>query len=141
MFVHTLRTQLEMFLRVIEQLDATQVDVIAIDLPGHGESAAPPADYAAGYFTDAVEGLLEQLDFHKAVFAGESICASIGLILAARGNPRIAHVVAVNPYDYGRDDPYRCGSLPGPARGIPHSAGTGRAGSQPAAAAPRSRCR
>ena len=36
------------------------------------------------------------------MFVGESIGASIGLILAARGNPRIAHVVAVNPYDYGR---------------------------------------
>src|SRR5215475_6341832 len=39
-FVHTLRTQLEMFLQVIEQLDTTQVEVIAIDLPGHGESTA-----------------------------------------------------------------------------------------------------
>ena len=101
-FVHTLRTQLEMFLQVIEQLDTTQVEVIAIDLPGHGESTAPPVDYTAGYFTDAVEGLLAHLDLHKAVFVGESIGASIGLILAARGNPRIAHVVAVNPYDYGR---------------------------------------
>src|SRR6516165_11933613 len=101
-FVHTLRTQLEMFLQVIEQLDTTQVEVIAIDLPGHGVSAAPPADYTAGYFTDAVAGLLEHLALYKAVFVGESIGASIGLILAARGNPRIAHVVAVNPYDYGR---------------------------------------
>src|SRR6516225_2354444 len=101
-FVHTLRTQLEMFLQVIEQLDTTQVEVIAIDLPGHGESTAPPADYTAGYFTDAVEGLLAHLDLDQAVFVGESIGASIGLILAARGNPRIAHVVAVNPYDYGR---------------------------------------
>jgi pimeloyl-ACP methyl ester carboxylesterase len=91
-----------MFLQVIEQLDTTQVEVIAIDLPGHGESTAPPVDYTAGYFTGAVEGLLEHLDLHKAVFVGESIGASIGLILAARGNPRIAHVVAVNPYDYGR---------------------------------------
>lgn len=102
MFVHTLRTQLDMFLRVIELLDSTQAEVIAIDLPGHGESAAPPVDYTAGYFTDAVEGLLEQLDLHQAVFVGESIGACIGLILAARGNPRIAHVLAVNPYDYGR---------------------------------------
>src|SRR5262249_56674344 len=91
-----------MFLQVIEQLDTTQVEVIAIDLPGHGESTAPPVDYTAGYFSDAVEGLLEHLDLHKAVFVGESIGASIGLILAARDNPRIAHVVAVNPYDYGR---------------------------------------
>jgi pimeloyl-ACP methyl ester carboxylesterase len=101
-FVHTLRTQLDMFLQVIEQLDTTQAEVIAIDLPGHGESAAPPVDYTADYFSDAVESLLEQLQLHNTVFVGESIGASIGLILAARGNPRIAHVLAVNPYDYGR---------------------------------------
>jgi pimeloyl-ACP methyl ester carboxylesterase len=109
-FVHTLRTQLDMFLQVIEQLDTTQVEVIAVDLPGHGESAAPPADYTAGYFADAVEGLLEHLELHNTVFAGESIGASIGLILAGRGNPRIAHVVAVNPYDYGRWGGARRGS-------------------------------
>jgi pimeloyl-ACP methyl ester carboxylesterase len=101
-FVHTLRTQLDMFLQVIERLDTTQAEVIAIDLPGHGESAAPPVDYTAGYFSDAAEALLEQLQLHNTVFVGESIGASIGLILAARGNPRIAHVLAVNPYDYGR---------------------------------------
>ena len=100
--VHTLRTQLEMFLRVIEKMDTAELEVIAIDLPGHGESTAPPADYTANYFTDAVEGFLERLELRDAVVVGESIGASIGLILAARGNPRIAHVVAVNPYDYGR---------------------------------------
>jgi pimeloyl-ACP methyl ester carboxylesterase len=100
--VHTLRTQLEMFLRVIEQLDATRVEVIALDLPGHGESTAPPVDYTADYFTDTVEALIERLELQDAVFAGESIGASIGLILASRSNPRIARVVAVNPYDYGR---------------------------------------
>jgi pimeloyl-ACP methyl ester carboxylesterase len=101
-FVHTLRTQLDMFLRVIEKVDTAQLEVIAIDLPGHGESTAPPVDYTAGYFTDAVEGFLEQLELRDAVLVGESIGASIGLILAARGDPHIAHVVAVNPYDYGR---------------------------------------
>ena len=58
-FVHTLRTQLDMFLQVIERLDTTRAEVIAVDLPGHGESAAPRADYTAGYFSDAVEALLE----------------------------------------------------------------------------------
>src|SRR5262249_61470608 len=100
--VHTLRAHLEMFLQVSEQLDTAQVEVIAIDLPGHGKSTAPPVDYTAGYFPDTVEGLLEHLNLHNAVFVGESIGASIGLILAARGNPRIAHVVAVTPSAYAR---------------------------------------
>src|SRR5215510_2509048 len=92
-FVHTLRTQLEMFLQVIEQLDTTQVEVIAIDLPGHGKSTAPPVDYTAGYFTDTVEGLLEHLNLHNAVFVGESIGASIGLILGARRSSPLNNVV------------------------------------------------
>src|SRR5215472_8999612 len=109
-FVHTLRTQLHMFRQVIDQLDNTRAEVIAIDLPGHGESAAPLVDYTAGYFSDAVEALLEQLELHDTVFVGESIGASIGLILAARGNPRISRVLAVNPYDYGRWGGARRGS-------------------------------
>ena len=109
-FVHTLRTQLEMFLQVIEQLNTTHVEVIAIDLPGHGESAAPPVEYTAGYLTDAAEGPLAHLDLHQAALAGEPIGASISLILAARGNPRIAHV--------GRSTPMTTAA--GAARAGPH---------------------
>ena len=109
--VHTLRTQLEMFRGVIGQLDTTRLEVIAIDLPGHGNSTAPAVEYTADYFSDSVAGLLEQLDVANAVYVGESIGASIGLILAARGNPRIAHIVAVNPYDYGRWGGIRRSSL------------------------------
>ena len=34
--------------------------------------------------------------------AGVSIGASISLILAARNNPRVSRVVAINPYDYAK---------------------------------------
>jgi pimeloyl-ACP methyl ester carboxylesterase len=100
--LHTLRTQVEYFAPLIEQLDTTRMEAIAVDLPGHGGSSAPSVDYTAGYFTDAVEGILDVLDVYEAVVAGDSIGGSIALGLAARGNPRITHVVSVNPYDYGR---------------------------------------
>jgi len=98
---HPLRTQLEMFQQTIEQPHTTQVEVIAIDLPGHGESTAPTVDYPAGYFTDAVEGLPERVDLPRAADAGEPIRAPVGVILAARGNPRPARVVAVNLHYHG----------------------------------------
>jgi pimeloyl-ACP methyl ester carboxylesterase len=100
--LHTLRTQLEYFARLIGRLDTGQFEAIALDLPGHGESTAPRVDYTADYFADAVEGFLEARDIRGVVLAGESIGATIALILAGRGNGRVERVVALNPYDYGR---------------------------------------
>ena len=109
--LHTLRTQLEYFDPLIRELDLDRMEVFALDLPGHGESDAPPVDYTAGYFTDAVEEFLEACDINGAIVAGDSIGASIGLLLAARRNPRVRGVVAVNTYDYGRWGGVRRNSL------------------------------
>ena len=100
--LHTLRTQLEYFLPLLRQLDTTRIDVIVPDLPGHGRATAPPVAYTADYFTDAVEELLAACGLRDAVIVGESIGGSIALGLAARHSPRVARVVALNPYDYGR---------------------------------------
>ena len=100
--LHTLRTQLEYFIPLIAELDATRFELVAVDLPGHGGSSAPEVDYNAGYFTDAVEQIIGQLELRNATVVGESIGACIGLSLAARGNRRITRVIALNPYDYGR---------------------------------------
>jgi pimeloyl-ACP methyl ester carboxylesterase len=100
--LHTLRTQLEMFSGVLERLDPTRVEMVAIDLPGHGHSDAPRVDYTAGYFSDTVEQFLVQIDLQDAILVGESIGATIALTLAARRNPRVSAVVAINPYDYAR---------------------------------------
>jgi len=76
--------------------------LLAIDLPGHGESSAPRAHYTANYFTDAVEQVLDHCELRDAIVVGESIGACIALALAARGNSRVRSVIALNPYDYGR---------------------------------------
>jgi pimeloyl-ACP methyl ester carboxylesterase len=100
--MHTLRTQLDYFGRLLERLDTTRHEVIAVDLPGHGRSSAPQVDYSADYFSDTIETLLEQCELHDATLVGDSIGGTIALTLAARGNPRIQRVIAINPYDYGR---------------------------------------
>ena len=100
--LHPLRAQLEYFLPLLSHLDPARFEVIVLDLPGHGESGAPRADYTATYFTDAVAGFLEATGIRGAVVVGESIGGAIALALAARHDPRVARVVSVNPYDYGR---------------------------------------
>ena len=109
--LHTLRTQLDMFGSLLQHLDTARAEVIAVDLPGHGESSAPPVRYTAAYFTDTAAALLEACQITGAVIVGESIGGSIALGLAARRNPRVAQVIAINPYDYGQGGGIRRSSL------------------------------
>jgi pimeloyl-ACP methyl ester carboxylesterase len=99
--LHTLRTQLDLFQRVIPALSA-RYRVYALDLPGHGHSDIPDTDYTADFFIGRIAGFLDQLEIEQAVLMGESIGATSALGLAARHHPRVRAVVAINPYDYDR---------------------------------------
>lgn len=99
--IHTLRTQLDYFQKLIPLL-IDRFHVYTIDLLGHGHSEAPEAQYTADYFADSVAQFLDACHLNDVVLVGESVGASIGLILAARHDARVVRVVASNPYDYGR---------------------------------------
>jgi pimeloyl-ACP methyl ester carboxylesterase len=99
--LHTLRTQLDMFQKVLPEL-AKRFRVYALDYPGHGYSDIPNTAYAADFFVRTVAQALDRLDIKDSVVVGESIGASIALLLAARHNPRVRRVVAINAYDYDR---------------------------------------
>jgi pimeloyl-ACP methyl ester carboxylesterase len=99
--LHTLRTQLDLFEKVVPEL-AKRFTVYALDYPGHGYSDIPKARYDASFFTAAVEGFLDKLDLRDVTLAGVSIGGSIALIVATRRNPRVARVIAINPYDYAK---------------------------------------
>ena len=99
--LHTLRTQLDLFEKVVPKL-SRHFTVYALDYPGHGYSDIPDARYDADFFTAAVEGFLEKLDLRDVTLAGVSIGGAIPLIMDSRRNPRVARVVAVNPYDYAK---------------------------------------
>jgi pimeloyl-ACP methyl ester carboxylesterase len=81
--LHTLRTQLDMFQRVLPTL-SKKFRVYALDYPGHGYSDIPNADYSPEFFVRTVEGFLDGLDISDAVLLGESIGGTIALLLAAR---------------------------------------------------------
>jgi pimeloyl-ACP methyl ester carboxylesterase len=99
--LHTLRTQLDLFQKVIPDL-ISDFTVYAVDYPGHGWSDIPAADYSPEFFTRFTAGFFEALNLRSVLVAGVSIGASIPLLMAAEGNPRIRGIVSFNPYDYGR---------------------------------------
>ena len=97
--LHTLRTQLDLFEKVVPEL-SQHFTVFALDYPGHGFSDIPDASYDAAFFTETVERFLDRLDLRSVTLAGISIGGSIALIIAARRHPRVTRVIAINPYDY-----------------------------------------
>ena len=108
--LHTLRTQLDMFQKVVPALGG-QFRVYAVDFPGHGYSDIPGIEYTPELFRSAAERFLEKLGIENALVVGESIGGSVALLLAARHNPRVRGVVAINPYDYDRGRGHRRSSL------------------------------
>src|SRR3990172_7331672 len=86
--LHTLRTQLDMFQKVIPPL-TRHFEVYALDYPGHGFSDIPKVEYTPELFIKSVAGFLEQVNIENAAVMGESIGGSVALALAARPNPRV----------------------------------------------------
>ena len=97
--LHTLRTQLDMWQKVMPHL-AESFTVYAMDHPGHGFSDIPDSEYTPELFRAAFNGFLDKLDIENAIIVGESIGATLGLMVAAEHNTRVSKVIAVNPYDY-----------------------------------------
>jgi pimeloyl-ACP methyl ester carboxylesterase len=108
--LHTLRTQLDMFQKIIPELEM-QFTVHAFDYPGHGWSDIPNAAYAPEDFYQWTAAYLDKVDIRRATIVGISIGATISLVLAARQNPRVTRVIAVNPYDYWPAGGIRTSSL------------------------------
>ena len=99
--LHTLRTQLDLFEKVVPDL-AKYFTVYALDYAGHGYSDIPAAKYDADFFVHSVEQFLNALELRDVTLCGVSIGGAIALIVAGRRNPRVARVMAINPYDYAK---------------------------------------
>ncbi len=88
---------------------AAHHDVIAVDLPGHGESDPPPAggDHTPLGYASGLCALLDELRLDAAHVAGDSVGGWTALELAKRGRAR--SVVAIAPAGlWPRRDPWRC---------------------------------
>jgi pimeloyl-ACP methyl ester carboxylesterase len=98
--MHTIRTQLDYFHRVIPQL-WDSFTVYALDLPGMGWSdIVPGARYEEHDLRAAVVEFVTDLDLHDVTLAGESLGGALALHAAVDLKGRVARVVAFNTYDY-----------------------------------------
>lgn len=98
--MHTVRTQLDYFHRVIPQL-WDSFTVYAPDLPGMGSSdIVPGARYEEPDLRAAVVEFVTGLDLHDVTLAGESLGGALALSASIDLKDRVSRVVAFNSYDY-----------------------------------------
>jgi pimeloyl-ACP methyl ester carboxylesterase len=98
--MHTIRTQLDYFHRVIPQL-WDSFTVYALDLPGMGWSdIVPGARYEEPELRAAVVEFVTGLDLHDVTLAGESLGGALALQASVDLKERVSRVVAFNSYDY-----------------------------------------
>ena len=95
LLLHTLRTQLDYFQRLIPKLTG-HFTVYAVDLPGLGWSdISPGASYEEPAVRTAVVEFVEKLDLKDVTLAGESIGATLSLTTSTQLDRRIRNIIAL----------------------------------------------
>jgi pimeloyl-ACP methyl ester carboxylesterase len=98
--MHTVRTQLDYFQRVIPLL-WNHYTVYALDLPGMGWSdIVPGARYEEPELRAAVVEFVSGMNLHGVSLAGESLGAALALSASIDLKGKVSRVVAFNSYDY-----------------------------------------
>jgi pimeloyl-ACP methyl ester carboxylesterase len=112
--IHGLGGTRQTWRHVIGPLAATH-RVIAPDLPGHGDSAAPAGDYSLGAHAAAVRDLLVALGHPTATVAGHSLGGGIGMQFAYQFPERISRLILIGSGGLGPEltPILRAATLPG----------------------------
>jgi pimeloyl-ACP methyl ester carboxylesterase len=71
--------------------------LIVPDLPGHGASDKPRAEYSPRFYARALRQLLDRMDVERAVVMGNSLGGRIALELALRSPDRVAALAVLDP--------------------------------------------
>ncbi|MCA1714654.1 MAG: alpha/beta hydrolase [Gammaproteobacteria bacterium] len=95
------------FVPLAAQLDG--LDLVALDLPGHGASMhlPPGVEYSLAGTVHAVLDAADTLGWDRFAVLGHSMGAAIGSILAAAAPQRITRLVAIEALGALADDPTR----------------------------------
>ena len=94
LFVHGLSGCWQNWLENIEEF-ASDHRVIAVDLPGFGQSEMPAKEISITCYAEAIDELMEELDIETARIVGNSMGGFIGAELAIQHPERVERLVLV----------------------------------------------
>ena len=117
LLVHGIGSSADTWQPVFDRLVLQNAAVIAVDLPGHGESSKESGDYSLGAMASTLRDLLDLLGHEKIHLAGHSLGGGISLQFAYQFPERVDRLVLVSSGGLGEEAfvGLRAGALPGAA--------------------------
>src|SRR3989442_1632787 len=70
---------------------------IALDMPGFGQSDAPPGPYTASWLAGGILAFLDEIGVDQAIWVGNSLGGLVAIYGAAARPERVSGLVAVSP--------------------------------------------
>jgi pimeloyl-ACP methyl ester carboxylesterase len=112
--IHGITGRSEQWEPAIKHL-ASEYEVLAPDLLGHGESAKPRGDYSLGAYASAVRDIMVALGHESATIVGHSLGGGIAMQFAYQFPERCERLVLVSSGGLGREvhPMLRASTLPG----------------------------
>ncbi len=103
LLLHGLASDSDTFDRALGALGRRGVRTLAVDLPGHGDSAPSPAGYTLQDFSAALLALIDELDLEQVALAGHSLGGAIAMTFAQEHPDRVDRLVLVSAGGLGRE--------------------------------------
>ncbi len=95
--VHGLSSYLSYWEYQIPHLAKSGYRVLALDLPGYGQSGRPDAPYTPPWYADVVAGFMDGVGVERAVVLGHSMGGQVAMTLALEHPERVSGLVLSAP--------------------------------------------
>lgn len=115
LLIHGIGSSSDTWGELPERLSAQGIRVLAVDLPGHGESSRGPGDYSLGSLACTLRDLLDDRGVDRAHLVGHSLGGGVSLQFAYQFPGRVASMVLESSGGLGEEafTGLRAASLPG----------------------------
>jgi pimeloyl-ACP methyl ester carboxylesterase len=115
LLIHGIGSSSDTWGQIPEQVSAQGIRVLAVDLPGHGESSREPGDYSLGSLASTIRDLLDDRGIERAHLVGHSLGGGVSMQFAYQFPDRVASMVLESSGGLGEEafTGLRAAALPG----------------------------
>lgn len=115
LLIHGIGSSQESWIDIPDRLSERGIPVIAIDLPGHGQSSKAPGDYSLGSLASTLRDLLDHLGHDQVHLVGHSLGGGISLQFTYQFPDRPSSLALISSGGLGEEvfPGLRAAALPG----------------------------